>query len=184
MLSATDIANFLSCRHLLTLERAELRGEIQKPFFRDPGIELFRELGNRHEAQYLQHLIDTKGGQIARIPADIPWSDAVARTIEALQRGADVVYQATFRDGPWGGRSDFLIRVNRPSLLGDFSYEIVETKLARSAKVRAILQLCFYSELLSKIQGVQPEWMHVVLGGEAMPEKFLTSHYIAFFSKD
>ena len=47
-----------------------------------------------------------------------------------------------------------------------FSYEVVETKLARSAKVRAILQLCFYSVFLSKIQGSQPEWMHVVLGGD------------------
>jgi predicted RecB family nuclease len=183
MLSATDIANFLSCRHLLTLERAESRGEIQKPFFRDPGVELFRELGNRHETQYLQHLICKRGGQIARIPTDIRWSDAVDRTTEAIQSGADIIYQATFQDGPWGGRSDFLIRVDRPSLLGDFSYEIVETKLARSAKVRAILQLCFYSELLSKIQGVQPEWMHVVLGGETMPEKFLVSHHIAFFRK-
>src|SRR4029077_12388385 len=81
---------------------------------------------------------------------DIPWSDAVNRTTEAIQSGANVVYQATFEDGPWGGRADFLIRVERPGFLGDFSYEVVETKLARSAKVRAILQLCFYSELLSK----------------------------------
>jgi len=128
MLSATDIANFLSCRHLLTLERTESRGEIQKPFFRDPGVELFRELGNRHETQYLQHLICKRGGQIARIPTDIRWSDAVDRTTEAIQSGADIIYQATFQDGPWGGRSDFLIRVDRPSLLGSFSYEVVETK--------------------------------------------------------
>ena len=61
MLSATDIANFLSCHHLSTLEGAEARGEIQKPFFHDPGVELFRELGIRHEAQYLLHLINTEG---------------------------------------------------------------------------------------------------------------------------
>jgi predicted RecB family nuclease len=145
MLSATDVANFLSCHHLSTLERAEARGQIQKPFFRDPGVDLLRELGNRHEAQYLEHLTNTHGGQIARIPPEISWIDAVARTTEAIQSGADIVYQATFQHGPWGGRADFLIRVDRPSSLGDFSYEVVETKLARSAKVRAILQLCFYS---------------------------------------
>ena len=103
--------------------------------------------------------------------------------MEAIRRGADAVYQATFQDGPWGGRADFLIRVDRPSALGGFSYEVVETKLARSAKARAILQLCFYSELLSKIQGIQPEWMHVVLGGGTKPEKFLVAHYTAYFRK-
>jgi predicted RecB family nuclease len=67
--------------------------------------------------------------------------------------------------------------------IGSFSYEVVETKLARSTKARAILQLCFYSELLSKIQGIRPDWMHVVLGGGAKPDKFLVSRYIAFFRK-
>jgi len=183
MLSATDIANFLSCRHLMTLEHAEAARQIQKPFFHDPGVDLLRELGNLHEAKYLDHLSNTPGFQIARIPVDVPWIDAVGRTIDAIQSGVTVVYQATFLDGPWGGRADFLIRVDRPSSLGDFSYEVVETKLARSAKVRAILQLCFYSELLSKIQGPPPEWMHVVLGGETEAEKFLVSRYIAFFRK-
>ena len=75
---------------------------------------------------------------------------------EAIQSGANVVYQATFEDGPWDSRADFLIRVERPdSRQGAFSYEVVETKLARSAKVRAILELCFYLELLSKIQGAR-----------------------------
>jgi predicted RecB family nuclease len=181
--SATDIANFLACRHLLTLKRAEAAGEIKKPFFRDPGVDLLRELGNRHETAYLRHLVDERGLEVVRIPTDISWKDAVARTIEAIRRGADCVYQATFLNGQWGGRADFLVRVDRPSSLGDFSYEVVETKLARAAKARAILQLCFYSELLSKIQGVQPEWMHVVLGGDTQPEKFRAACYMAFFRK-
>jgi uncharacterized protein len=114
-------------------------------------VDLLRELGNRHETAYLRHLDEAQGLKIVRIPTDISWKEAVDRTIDAIRRGADGVYQATFLDGPWGGRADFLIRVDRPSALGDFSYEVVETKLARSAKARAILQLCFYSELLSKI---------------------------------
>lgn len=86
-------------------------------------------------------------------------------------------------NGPWGGRSDFLIRVDKPSALGPFSYEVVEAKLARSAKARAILHLCFYSDLLSKIQGIQPEWMYVVLGGGTELEKFAAQHYTAYFRK-
>jgi uncharacterized protein len=178
---ATDIANFLACRHLMTLDRVHATGEIQKPAFHDPGAELLRELGIRHEQSFLGHLAQTK--EVVRIPTDILWADAVGRTVEALHRGVDAVYQATFQVGVWGGRSDFLVRVDKPSALGPFSYEIVETKLARAAKARAILQLCFYSELLSKIQGVQPEWMHVVLGGTTELEKFATQHYSAYFRK-
>lgn len=84
---------------------------------------------------------------------------------------------------PWFGRADFLIRVDKPSELGAFSYEVVETKLARSTKARAIIQLCFYSDLLSRIQGVVPDYMHVVLGGGAKPERFFAQRYLAFFRK-
>jgi hypothetical protein len=45
MFSATDVANFLACHHLLTLDRAQTAGQIKNPFFNDPGIELLRELG-------------------------------------------------------------------------------------------------------------------------------------------
>jgi predicted RecB family nuclease len=182
--SASDIANFLSCHHVSALDRAEEAGQIQRPFFRDTGVELLRALGIRHELAYLKDLTDNQKLEVVHIPTDIPWGDAVAKTVEAIRRGVDTVYQATFLDGPWVGRSDFLTRNDtKPSSLGNFSYEVVETKLARSTKARAILQLCFYSDLLSKIQGVQPEWMHVVLGGGAKAEKFLVSHYIAYFRK-
>jgi predicted RecB family nuclease len=182
--SASDIANFLSCHHVSALDRAEEAGQIQRPFFRDTGVELLRALGIRHELAYLKDLTDNQKLEVVHIPTDIPWGDAVAKTVEAIRRGVDTVYQATFLDGPWVGRSDFLTRNDtKPSSLGSFSYEVVETKLARSTKARAILQLCFYSDLLSKIQGVQPEWMHVVLGGGAKAEKFLVSHYIAYFRK-
>ncbi len=83
----------------------------------------------------------------------------------------------------WGGRADFLVRVDKPSDLGPWSYEVVETKLARSTKAHAIIQLCFYSDLLSTIQGVVPNYMHVVLGGGAKPEKFFVQRYLAFFRK-
>jgi uncharacterized protein len=180
MFFATDIANFLACRHLMTLDRAQAAGKIAKPVFHDPGADLLRELGIRHEQAFLRHLAQTK--EVVQIPSE-PWADAVARTVEALRRGVDVVYQATFQDGPWGGRSDFLIRVGKPSALGPFSYEVVETKLARSAKARAILQLCFYSELLARIQGVPPERMYVVFGGGTKLEEFAAQQYSAYFRK-
>ncbi len=134
MFSASDVADFLACHHLLTLDRARAAGQIEKPYFHDPGIELLRELGERHERTYLRYLADTQGLEIAEIPTNVPWAEATAHTLDALRRGTGVVYQATFQIGPWHGRPDFLIRVPKPSLLGPWSYEPLETKLARSTK--------------------------------------------------
>ena len=43
-------------------------------------------------------------------------------------------------------------------------YEALDTKLARHAKPAYILQLCFYSEQLARLQGREPEHIHVLLG--------------------
>jgi predicted RecB family nuclease len=183
MFSATAIASFLACHHIATLDRAASRGEITKPFFKDPTIDLLRELGLEHEQRYLRELTEKDGLGIVQIDVGSTWEDAAAKTIQALRQGADAVYQATFLDGPWRGRSDFLLRVDRPSALGNWSYEAVETKLARSTKAGAVVQLSFYSELLSRIQSVEPQWMHVVLGGGAALERFPVQRYIAYFRK-
>jgi predicted RecB family nuclease len=183
MFSATDIASFLACRHTATLARAESKNEITKPFFKDPTVDLLRKLGLQHEQRYLRELSGNDGFAVSQIDINGRWEDAVGETVRALHKGVDAVYQATFLDARWGGRSDFLVRVNTPSALGSWSYEVVETKLARSTKATAVVQLCFYSDLLSRIQGTEPQWMHVVLGGTAAPERFQVQRYIAYFRK-
>ncbi|MFL5897636.1 MAG: hypothetical protein ACJ76D_04120 [Solirubrobacterales bacterium] len=78
------------------------------------------------------------GRQVAEIPESdgsrAALFDAVARTEEALQSGAEVVYQATFFRSGLRGHADFLFRVDCPSQLAEFSYEVADTKLARRAK--------------------------------------------------
>ena len=71
-----------------------------------------------------------------------------------MRDGADVIYQAVFVDDDWRGVSDFLVRVDRPSPLGAWSYEAWDTKLARHPKPYFILQLCLYTEQLARMQGV------------------------------
>jgi hypothetical protein len=44
MFSATDIASFLGCPHTATLDRAESKDEIVKPFFKDAAVDLLRKL--------------------------------------------------------------------------------------------------------------------------------------------
>jgi uncharacterized protein len=139
MYFATDLANFLACRHLTTLDRAEAAGEITRDFYDDPGLNLLRKLGLRHEQAYL-HELQSQVRTIATIPTEnISWAETAARTREAMRSGVDVIYQATLMDGEWGGRAVFLVRVASPSVLGDWSYEAVETKLAHSTKARALI---------------------------------------------
>ncbi len=182
MFFATDIANFLACKHIATLKREQEEGKISKKVFADPGAELLRKLGLEHEQKYLNEL-KARGLNVVEISTDVPWSQAAAATREAMVQGADVIYQATFIQEPWAGRADFLIRVETPSELGAWSYEVVETKLAKTTKGRALIQLCLYSELAAAIQGKVPERMHVVLGRGAQPEEFSVQRYLAYFRK-
>ena len=81
-----------------------------------------------------------------------------------MAEGADVVFQATFFDGRWRGHADFLIRADRPSRLGAWSYDVADTKLARRVKAGAIIQMCVYADLLGQLQGAPPETLTVVTG--------------------
>jgi hypothetical protein len=109
MFSATDIASFLACRHTATLDRAESKHEIAKPFRQNAAVDLLRTLGLEHEQQYLRGLAENDGLAIAHINVNGSWKDAVAETVQALYEGVDAVYQATFLNAQWGGRSDFLV---------------------------------------------------------------------------
>jgi predicted RecB family nuclease len=64
----------------------------------------------------------------------------------------------------WRGIADFLVRIDTPSPLWPWSYEAWDTKLARQGRPYFALQLSFYSEQLARLQRLEPEWMHVVLG--------------------
>ena len=182
--AATDLVGFLACSHRLALERAALAGLVEKPIRDDPAIDLIARRGEAHEARYLADL-RASGRRVVEIRRDegiVSSADqlraAADATATALRDGADVVYQATFFDGTWVGYADFVLRVDRPSALGDWSYEVADTKLARKAKAGAILQICSYVEQLERIQGAPPEQLHVVLGGSA---REIVSYRVADF---
>src|SRR6185436_5549780 len=131
------------------------------PSWRRPEAELLAERGLAHERAFLAHL-EEQGRTITRLDEEVDGHRALERTVHAMYAGKDVIAQATLRDGGWHGRADVLLRVARPSGLGNWSYEALDTKLARETKAGAVLQLCLYSELLGVIQGEMPEFMHVV----------------------
>jgi uncharacterized protein len=186
--SATDLVGFLACEHLTALEMAGLAGLVKRPIRPDPELDLVRERGLEHENRYLATL-EAAGRRVTRIEPDATIEirgerlrHAAAETEAAIRRGDDVIYQATFFDGRWVGYADFLLRVETPSELGKWSYEIADTKLARHTKASALLQICSYVEALMRIQGRPPDWMHVALGGSARTvERYRVADYMAYY---
>lgn len=166
VLSPTDLSAFLGCRHRTGLDLAVAQGDLDKPEWRDAMGEALRARGLAHEQKYVAWLrgqglavVDLSAGPDATTRSD---ADALALTRAAMLQGAPVIYQALLAADGWRGYADILRRVETPSALGAWSYEVHDTKLARDTRGGTVLQLVAYSELLASIQGVWPEQFHVV----------------------
>lgn len=177
LFSATDLMRFMGCLHATALDLALLRGAKLKPQGADEDSRLLQQKGDAHEAAHLEKL-RAAGRRIVEIARGKLERNA-EETRAALASGAAVVYQGAFLSGSWGGWSDFLERIARPSGLGDFGYEIADTKLKRSAHPKHALQLVLYSDLLAEIQGAAPEFAHVELGDFSRATLRL-NHYAAY----
>ena len=182
-LSATDLANHLSCRHLTGLNLRLAKGEIAEPSWENPHTRVLQQRGLEHEKAYIQSL-RARGLAVVDLSAE-PAETANQATLAAMQHGAQAIVQASLASDEWRGRADVLLRVERcdnPTRLGNWSYEVVDCKLARETKAETILQLCLYSELLAELQGSQPELFHVIRPNTAFePESYRLSSFAAYF---
>lgn len=105
---------------------------------------------------------------------------ALEDTITAMQSGADVIYQAALSISPFKGYADFLIKVEGQSRLGDFYYEVWDTKLSKTVKPYFLVQLCCYADMLEALQDRRPDNVVVVVGtGE--PVRFTTNDYFYYY---
>ena len=161
-LSATDLVRFMGCPHATNLDLAHMRGMGPEPGENTEDAALLQKQGDAHEVAHLTRLKNS-GQTVVEIKRSGLGNNAAA-TRAALAAGPDVVFQGAFLSENWGGWSDFLERVETPSALGPFSYEVADTKLKRRADPKHVLQLVLYSDLLTKIQGVAPDFAHVELG--------------------
>jgi predicted RecB family nuclease len=157
LLSPSDGTAYLACEHLTTLSLRAARDEIARPEAVNEQAELVFRKGLAHEQAYLERL-RAEGKEVRVVDVDAGFETAAEATRAALAEGVEIVYQGALVADGWRGVADFLIR--QP----DGSYEVLDTKLARTAKPAYILQLCFYSEQLALLQGKEPEHIHVLLG--------------------
>lgn len=163
-LSASDLMRFKGCRHAAALDLRRIeKGDITPGTDSEEALLLQRQ-GDAHEAAFLGSLRDAGHGVTEIAKDGISLETAVAHTRAAMAAGAEVIFQGAFLGGSWGGYSDFLERVDRPSQLGNWSYEVVDTKLKRSPDPKHVLQLALYSDLLAEMQGAPPERAHLELG--------------------
>jgi predicted RecB family nuclease len=154
---------------------------LSKPKVWDPTLEALAERGAMHERGYVNHL--TAAGVVATSIDGVGIdATAVAATREALGRGDSIIVQAALQSGVWSGRADVLRRVEKPSRLGAWSYQVTDAKLSRETKGNTILQISLYSDLLSEMQGCEPDSAFVVTPGtEFTPEEHRVASYAAYY---
>jgi predicted RecB family nuclease len=177
-LFATDLSNHLSCEHLTQLNRLVALGEIKKPSWRDPSLDVLIQRGQEHEAAYLDHL-KKKGLRTITLG-----DRRLQSTIDAMSEGNDAIAQGYLEVEQWSGITDILLKVPGKSKFGDWQYEVQDTKLSQNTKASAILQLCLYTELLATIQGVAPERMWIVKPGVDFPsEEYRFAEFQAYYNQ-
>jgi predicted RecB family nuclease len=179
--SPSDLNHFLECEYLTRLDLDVANGRALEKR-RPPEADLLAVKGEAHERFHLERFRGQGRDVVSLVDMDagFDWSDAAQATRRAMAEGADVIYQGVLLADDWRGRADFLVRVELPSALGAWSYEVRDTKLARHAKPSHVLQLACYTEQVTAIQQCEPEWMEVILGtGE--PARFRPRDFMAYF---
>ena len=127
------------------------------PTYRDPALESSVGAWVRHETSYLDHRYRPGARDRATRPARDEADQAAglsSRTMRlpAPSRSCATVLTSSCRRA-WrmdtgGVARTCFSRSLRPARSGDWSYEVVDTKLARETKGGTILQLCLYSDLV------------------------------------
>jgi predicted RecB family nuclease len=173
LFSAADILNFLDCEHHTFLDLTDLETPLPRTDSSEE-LKLIQTRGQAHEARYAGKLKKDGTSFVDIEQAGDTLNEKVQATLEAMRSGVDIIYQPHLKKDNLFGIADFMSKVARPSELGGYSYEIIDAKLALSPKTRFVIQLAFYTFLLSKIQETEPRHMRVVLGDQT--EKIFGYH--------
>lgn len=162
--SASDLAAASRCEYALLRAFDAKLGRGPKVSVEDELLARTAKLGDEHEQRHLDELRELTEENVAIIGRPRYTVDgltaAAEATMHAVERRAPVIYQAAMFDGRFAGFADFLV-------LDSEEYRLRDTKLARSVKVEALLQLAAYADALGSAGvPVAPE-VELVLGDGA-----------------
>ena len=166
--SASDLVSAAACE-FATLRQLDAKlGRATLEDTEDPLLKRTAALGDAHERRVLDEFVALHGGSTGTRPGGVleiarptysrdSLEERHAETLAALHRGADVVFQGSFFDGRFHGRADFLVRQGE-------AHAVYDSKLARHAKVTALLQLAAYADQLEKNGIVVDPQVRLILG--------------------
>ncbi|MBK5237493.1 MAG: TM0106 family RecB-like putative nuclease [Actinomycetales bacterium] len=172
--SASDLSVAAKCEWAVMRRLDHKLGRLHTAPPKDESAMLDRTavLGNAHELAVLATL-ETEFGAAVTVVRPTSRGDADSwrasmkkvtdQTLDALKTGAPLIFQAAFFDCSFQGFADFIVR-SGTATDGRPEYEVFDTKLARHAKITALLQLAAYVDQLTK-NGIPtgPE-VHLILG--------------------
>ncbi len=162
--SASDLKKASECEFAFLRALDAKLGRIDPvPDPEDVMLERAGRMGDEHEHRVLEAYRARLGARVVEIARpDVRDAAAVAAAVEAtqaaFQAGAPVVFQATFADDGFIGFADFIVR--QP----DGRYLVQDSKLARRARVTALLQLAAYAEQLERTGVPCAETVELLLG--------------------
>ncbi|MDF2047168.1 TM0106 family RecB-like putative nuclease, partial [Microbacterium sp. Kw_RZR3] len=136
----------------------------------DATLERAARLGTAHELRVLDDYRALFGAAVREIPAArssdaAALAEAVRLTDEALaDPEAEVVYQAAFATAEFVGFADFLVREKEARIDGSRPWIVQDTKLARRARVTALMQLAAYVDQLDRLGVPRSGEVQLLLG--------------------
>ena len=149
--SASDLAAAARCEYALLRSFDARMGWGPPVAAEDELLARTAELGGEHEQRHLDELREQAQENVAIIGRPGYTVDgltaAAEATMRAVERRSPVIYQAAMFDGRFAGFADFLILEDGPD---GPRYRLRDTKLARSVKVEALLQLAAYADTLDR----------------------------------
>ncbi len=169
VLSASDLTAAAACEFALLRTLDARLGRIEAPDIpEDPMLARTATLGQAHELRLLAAYEERFGGvvMIDRPPLHDPdaVSAALAATRAAFDGAADVVYQAMFAEAPSPGEPGFVGFADFVVRQPDGRYRIQDSKLARHARVTALLQLAAYAGRLRALGVEVDDDVDLILG--------------------
>ncbi|GHF12537.1 nuclease [Kordiimonas sediminis] len=180
LFSPSDLTTYMDSPFASGMERLRLQDPNLADLIdaEDALLTSLQKKGAAHENEVDQGLSDAGYDvlEIKKAPKDV----MQAATMTAMMRGQEIIIQGYLKSGDFAGYADYLVKVPGDSKLGDYHYEVWDSKLARSVKPYFIMQLCCYVEMLETIQGIRPKEIAVVLGDKSK-RRFPVENYFGYY---
>lgn len=183
--SPSDLTTYMSSPFAAWMDRLAVEYPLLAPAADEADTlgSMLAEKGLVHESELLARFRQ-QGLTVLDIAENSSSHSTVAEKLQAtraaMQSGADVIYQAVLQQSPFTGYADFLVKVPGQSRLGNYHYEVWDSKLAAAVKPYFVVQLCCYADMLESLQGCRPEHIVVALGSQECI-RLATENYFYYY---